>query len=347
VNGNSLLGPGGRLLLFLLIISFSQAAFADKTDIVYLKNGDRTTGEVKSLQRGKLEFSTDGMGTLYIEWENIANIISKTGQAIELTNGERFYGTLTRPETDSMLTLDTGLGQVGVPTDDVILMYPVEADFWDRLDLSIKFGLSWDKGSNVGRYNLGMDAEYRLPGSLTRAAFNTEVTTQDSASSTQRSNLSGIHNIFLENKKYHTYFASLERNDQLGLDLRSLIGAGYGYMPIRSQRNELMLAGGLNVNREIPTEGEQQTNIEAVFVLNYNYFKFSTPERSFNTELMVFPSITDWGRWRANFNTDFRWEMVSDLYWILDFYASFDSAPISPDAATSDYGVTSSLGYKF
>jgi hypothetical protein len=108
-----------------------------------------------------------------------------------------------------------------------------------------------------------------------------------------------------------------------------------------------MLAGGLNVNREIPTEGEQQTNIEAVFVLNYNYFKFSTPERSFNTELMVFPSITDWGRWRANFNTDFRWEMVSDLYWILDFYASFDSAPISPDAATSDYGVTSSLGYKF
>ena len=347
MNRYPLLHSGCGILLFLITLFFCQPVFADKTDIVYLKNGDRITGEVKSLYRGKLEFSTDGMGTLYIEWENIEQIISKTGQAIEITDGQRYYGTLAKPESDSMLALDTASGMVGVDTDDVISMYPVEANFWDRLDLNIKFGVSWDKGSNVGRYNLGVDAEYRRAKSLTRANFNTEITTQDQADSTQRSNLGIMHNIFELNKKYHSYFASLERNSQLGLDLRALLGAGYGWAPIRSQKNWFMLAAGLDVNREIPTDGEQQTNLEAVFAMNYEYFKYSSPERSFNTDLRVFPSITDWGRWRASFDTNFKWELVSDLFWVLDFYASFDSAPISPEAATSDYGVTSSLGYNF
>ena len=40
----------------------------DKTDIVSLKNGDRVTGEIEELQRGKLTVKTDSMGTVSIEW---------------------------------------------------------------------------------------------------------------------------------------------------------------------------------------------------------------------------------------------------------------------------------------
>jgi hypothetical protein len=63
--------------------------------------------------------------------------------------------------------------------------------------------------------------------------------------------------------------------------------------------------------------------------------------------LRVFPSLTDSGRWRASFDTNFRLEFVEDLFWNLDFYASYDSDPISIEGSTSDYGITSSLGYKF
>lgn len=347
MNNFSIAGLILKLLLLLVISCFSPSVNAQKTDIVYLKNGDRVTGEVKSLHRGKLEFSTDHMGTIFIEWVDILNIVSKTGQSVELVNGQRYYGVLSKPESDSMLALDTGLGMVGLGTEDVVSMYPVEASFWERLDVSVDFGLSWDKGSNVGRYSLGMDAEYRRPQSLTRANFSTEITTQDSVDDTQRSTLGIIHYAFRPNKKYMGYFANLESNDQLGVDLRALAGAAYGWIPVRSQRNWFILAAGLDVNREIPTDGERQTNLEAVGVLTYEYYKYSSPERSFKTQLMVFPSLTDWGRWRADFSTDFRLEIFSDFYWLLNFYASFDSAPISPLAATSDYGVTSSLGYKF
>ena len=84
-------------------------------------------------------------------------------------------------------------------------------------------------------------------------------------------------------------------------------------------------------------------------MLRYSYFKYSNPKRSFNSDLSVFPSLTESGRWRATFNTDFRLEFITDLFWKLTLYASYDSDPVTQDetASKSDYGVTSSFAYKF
>lgn len=336
-----------RLVLPAILLTFSLAAWAQKTDVIFLKNGDRVTGEVKSLQRGKLEFKTDHMGTVYIEWDDIDEIISNTGQAVELANGQRLYGPLAKPEAGEMVTVETDQGAIGVNSLDVVAMYPVQAGFWNRLDLSASLGFSWDKGSSVGRYTLGLDAAYRNPEYITRASIITEITTQEGRDNSKRASADATHLRFKLNKKYVAYFGSLEKNDELGLDLRALGGAGYGWAPVRSNRNWFSLAAGLDVNHEIPTDGEAQTNLEAVGMMTYEYFRYAKPQRKFSVNLKVFPGLTDWGRWRANFNSDFRLEFIEDLFWVLDVYASFDSAPISVDASKSDYGITSSLAYKF
>ena len=46
----------------------------DKTDVIILKNGDRVTGEIRKLERGKLRLSTDHMSDILIEWEGIKHI---------------------------------------------------------------------------------------------------------------------------------------------------------------------------------------------------------------------------------------------------------------------------------
>jgi hypothetical protein len=333
-------------LFFLLLGSVS--AWAAKTDIVYLKNGDRVTGEVKTLGRAKLEFSTDHMGTVYIEWTDILHLVSDTGQTVELSNGQRFYGPLGKSENEEMVVVNTEQGPVGVSTLDVVSMYPVEAGFWDRLDISASYGFSWDKASEVGKYTIGLDTELRNPRFVSRASFSSEITTQREADDTTRANLSASHYVFRTNKRYHAFWGNMENNDGLDLDLRVLVGAGYGYLPIRDQRNFLAVGGGLVVNRETPTEGQDQTSLELAGIIRYSYFKYSDPERSFNSDLQVFPSLTESGRWRATFNTDFRLEFWSDLFWKLTLYASYDSDPVSEaPSAQSDYGVTSSLGYKF
>ena len=82
-------------------------------------------------------------------------------------------------------------------------------------------------------------------------------------------------------------------------------------------------------------------------MLTYEYYRYSHPVRRFSSSLMIFPSITDFGRWRARFNTDFRLEIVEDFFWALNIYAEYDSEPISVDASNSDYGITNAIEYKF
>jgi hypothetical protein len=82
----------GRWLLPLLAC-LPAAALADKTDVIYMRNGDRVTCEIKRLERGQLKVSTDGMGTVYIEWEDIAQLVSKELYIVELQDGKRVQGT--------------------------------------------------------------------------------------------------------------------------------------------------------------------------------------------------------------------------------------------------------------
>lgn len=333
----------------LFLFSFSPALWAAKTDIVVLENGDEITGEMKGLLRGKLEFSTDSMGTVYIEWDDIRAVRSDTSQSIELANGQRFFGPLKKTENTDMVSIETEEGMVGVGLLDVIAMYPVEASFWQRLDFKAILGFTWDKGSSVGKYNVGLDAVYRDPDHLTLAGFTTEVTTQEGIDDTKRANANINHMRFRHNKRFTSYFGTLESNDELGIDLRSLVGVGYGWIPIRSNHNWFLLTAGVDINHEIPNEGDPETSLEGVGRVAYEYFRYSDPERSFSTQLTVFPSITDLGRWRAQFDADFDIEFVDDFSWIFSVFASYDSDPITNDAETSksDYGVTSSLAYEW
>ena len=336
-----------KIACLLVLIACSASAWAAKTDIVVLKNGDRITGEVKHLERGKLTLSTDHMGTVYIEWIAIEEIFSSTGQAIELTNGQRFYGPLAKGENEEMMVVKTEQGPVGLSTEDIAGMYPVEAGFWERLDITADLGFSWDKASNVGKYSIGVGTELRNPRFISRASFNSEITTQEGRDDTTRATVDALHLAFHRNSRYHAFFGNLENNDELGIDLRIMAGAGYGTVPIRSQRSFLSVGAGLALNHEIPVEGESEDNLEAVGMVTYDYYKYSDPERSLTSNFRIFPSITDPGRWRTTFDMDFRLELVADLYWKMSYYISYDSDPVSREGASSDYGVISSLGYKF
>jgi len=336
-----------RFFSIILLLTFCAPLLADKTDVVVLHNGDKITGEVKGLALGRLEFSTDSMGTLYIDWEDIRTVISETGHSIELSNGQRFFGPLRKPEGSDMVAIETGPGLIGVDMMDVVGMYPVERSFWQRLDVRISLGFSWDKASSIGKYNMGLTSEYRHPDHLTELEFNAEFTSQSNAETTRRSLASLTHLRFRPNNRYTAYFANLERNDELGIRLRSLVGIGYGWLPLRSNHNMLRFTLGADVNHETPFDGQSENNLEAVAAAAYEYYKYSDPERTFSTGLTVFPSITDWGRWRAEYNMDFDMEFKRDLSWVISLFASFDSDPLSEEGASSDYGIRSSLAYEW
>ncbi len=341
------------IIICVCLICFATPMLAANTDIIILVNGDRISGEVKGLVGGQLELKTDYMGTVYIDWENIQDLISHTGQHIELRGGERIVGTLDKsqvdtPEEQDLIIVNTDEGQVKVKSANVVRMYPVGGDFWDRMDLSFSLGFNYDKNSSVGKYNLGVDAIYRDPEFITMGKLSSEFTTQNEVDNTKRNVLSLNHMSYLERKRYRSYFGSMEQNDQLGIDLRTLVGIGYGWVPISTGRNWFTWGIGVAANQEKPFDGsESDINFEAVGTVRYQYYKHSIPERTLDIYFQVFPSITQWGRVRADFTFDARWEIVRDFFIGMELYTSYDGEPAALEGSEIDYGVRTAVGLKF
>src|SRR5699024_7813384 len=88
LTGASALSAGVMVCLLAL------PAWAQKTDIVTLVNGDTLTCEIKLLERGRLEVSTDHLGTVDIEWDKVVAVTASRLFQIETANGVRLLGQL-------------------------------------------------------------------------------------------------------------------------------------------------------------------------------------------------------------------------------------------------------------
>jgi len=71
------------------------------------------------------------------------------------------------------------------------------------------------------------------------------------------------------------------------------------------------------------------------------------PALGVSSRLSVFPGSTESGRTRAQLDLSLRWDVITDLFWDLSYYNSYDTDPPSSSNSTSDYGVITSIGYSF
>ena len=72
----------------------------------------------------------------------------------------------------------------------------------------------------------------------------------------------------------------------------------------------------------------EDNSLEGTFSVRYFAFHFDDPELQITTSLIAFPSLTVSGRVRMELTADVRREMVSDLFWLLTLYGSFDNKPV-------------------
>ncbi len=102
-----------------------------------LKNGDRITGEIKSLEHNQLKLSTDYMESVYVEWDKIRSVETNQYLLLELTDGSRVYGQLTESDETARLKVRAVAATPPRPLDMAVVVraHPIEGgDFIDRLD---------------------------------------------------------------------------------------------------------------------------------------------------------------------------------------------------------------------
>ena len=282
--------PG--LWCLILLLPAVPALSAPKTDVVILENGDRLTGEVKSLARGKLRFKTDATDTISIEWDKVAYLSSNQNMQVETAEGKRYLGRLQRGEIENQTVVTSRSGLVSLDSQSVSDSADSEASQRQSLDLAYR--RLWPNRWMVG----------------------------------------GV--------------LSLNRNDELGLDLRTSIGAGGGRILKQSNSMNLSIEGGLLRSRENVSGGlPDEDTWEAFATLRWGWFRYNSPELNLSTQLQLIPNLTASGRIRVEYDISLKWELIEDLFWELSFYDSYDSRPVIPGAEKNDYGVNTSLGWGF
>lgn len=335
--------------VFLLLVGLflAPAALAQKTDIVILTNGDRVTGEIKKLEAGLLQYKTDTMGTVQIEWRFIEQIITDKQQLIETVDGTRWLGKLQKPEEGDNVELITVRGPVEIEPQDVVSAWPVQATFWDKVDLNVSLGYDYAKSTGITNFSASADFLYRTDQRLIDSSARTNITRQDGADDQNRQEVRFNYQRLLENQRFRSLLAGYEVNEAIGLDRRIYGGAAFGKYLRKTNRIWFTVGGGLIGSLEDTVEGEAVESLEGVVSSRFRYFSYATPERVLDVSASVFPSLTESGRWRGDLRTTFRLELVTDLFWQMEFYGTYDSKPIDEGAEKSDYGVNTGLGYSF
>ncbi len=339
------------LLIALASLWALPVSAAPKTDTVYFKNGDKLTGEVKSLRRGRLNLNTDATGTIAIEWDKIAAVVSNQHIQIETVIGARYFGRLVTSEEHADLIVVTEEGPRTLDAERVISMEPIDGVGINALDVDVSVGYNFAKAGGVAQGNAALNANWRSLVNIESLRFSTTTTESDSDTdvdgSSTRVTLGLQHTRLWKDRWFTSGALSFDRNDELGLNLRTSLNGGGGKYMVQSNNMLLSLDAGLQVSREdLAADEKDSDSLEATFRMNFDWFIFQDPEFDWSTMIQIIPSLTESKRVRGEIDTKIQWELIGDLKWGLSVYASFDNQP-STAGSTSDYGVNTSLTYEF
>jgi putative salt-induced outer membrane protein YdiY len=337
-----------RIITALAALIFAVQAHAARTDIIVLANGNAVTGEIESLDFGALEYGTDSMGTVFVDWEDIVSITSNQHMQVEITDGSRFFGNLEAADERFHIKVVTLSSSVEFATDEIIRITPIDVDetFVHRLEGYISFGFNTQNASGVSTMNLASDIRYRTQQYLIGLQANSTITDQPSEDTTERASVNLNYQRFKGNRWFTDWYTGWEKDDGVGLENRVTAGGALGRYLVQNNTHQFSLMAGLQASRELLLgEDDSTTQPEGRLTARYLFRKLN-PQSSFNLTFNVYPLLEDFSQYRSDTDLALKYEFIQDLNFELTFFHTYVSEP-PVGAEKEDYGVTTSLGYSF
>ncbi|MCZ6916538.1 MAG: DUF481 domain-containing protein [Gemmatimonadetes bacterium] len=344
----------------LLVLAGAVPLQAQKTDVVTLENGDEITGEIKQLDRGKLEYGTDDMGTVEIEWNKVEKIASIWFFEVELRSGLRYFGTFLDGAEPGTLIVALPPDRDTLSLASIIRIQPIQVSFWQQLDGFVDVGFNYAQANRNTQLTASARASYRGRrwGSTTQGEtyFQTQTDAGGTGQATSRNSAQfSLERFFDQSLWSAVVFTSVEQNAELNLAIRGRLGGGVRRTMQQSNSSIVRMAGGVSLSAErftsdtaaAGTESTNALNLEGLIQFEWAVFRFDAPELDLLTTVQVLPSITDLGRVRSDIDIRVSYELVKDFFLALTGNTRLDSRPPSADATKVDFGTKFTIGWSF
>ena len=332
-----------------LLLLFTIAAKASKvnaqTDSLILINKDVIVGELKSLDKGVVTIETDySKSDFTIEWKKVKEIYSKTSFIITLKDARRINGFFHSIDSTGKIAITTtDSQQVLAALDDVVYLKGLKSAFWSRVHANVDLGISITKANNLRQYSMRSAIGYLADKWLLDVYYNDTRSRQDSIEATKRTEAGVTFNYFLPNDWFLVGAISTLSNTEQLLKLRFTGKTGAGKYIVHTNKSYFGVGAGLSVNNETFTNGTpKRTSLEGYMGTEVNLFDIG--DFALLSNLYVYPSFTEKGRWRYDFKLDTKYDLPLDLYVKLGVTINYDNRPAG--GSKTDYVYVFGIGWE-
>lgn len=341
-----------KLAVVLFVLGFAVMGFAEQ---VTLKNGDRLTGSILSMDGKKLVIKTTYAGEVSIDWGEVSQFSSDKPLVVTKTDKQMVSGTVSSEGPDVLIA--TTQGPQKLPLTDVTAMRsPADQAAYEK---SLHPGMleGWTGGGSFGfalaRGNsettnlaLGFDAARKTSNDKWVIDAASIYSTDAKTSTTTANSFQGLirydRNITKRLFAFGAFGGGYDALQNLNYRLTPL--GGLGFHAIATDRTVLDLLGGFGYTRESYTTGE--TNNLFTASLGDEFAYKITKSTSIVQNLYYLPALNDTSIYRVNFNFGIATKLNGWLTSNLNFNDRYNSAPVLGNK-NNDVLFTAGLGFTF
>ena len=334
----------------LLTAQSGLASSRVKTDVVYMKNGDKITCEIQSLSQAQLSVKPDYTNaSIQLDWSKVAHIESSQQFVVTDPNGVISTGTLSGDSETKTLKVKGDNETKIIDAVNVVEIDQLGTTFLKRLRGDADLGLSFARSNSQQNLTLQTDLGYQSAEYIftlnTSSQFSSQQKTNDTNETSVKS--SGFKQL-RESNWYAGGIANFLSSTEQQIALRSTVGAAIARRQIFTNKTHLNFIGGLAYTNQKDASNasspSRNNSLDGALSVQYNTFRFDS--MTFNTSLWTYPSITSAGRVRLTLNQDVYYKFLGDFYVRLSFYDNYDNQPVV-GAPTNNIGGTTTLGWSF
>ncbi|UCB49854.1 MAG: DUF481 domain-containing protein [Deltaproteobacteria bacterium] len=319
--------------------------FADQVE---MKNGDRITGVIVTVEKGSLVINTSYAGQITIKWVEVTQLRTDSPAQVVLKDERSFEG-VTQPTEDGKLKLEveeTGEAVTFILTD-IQAINPEPPAPTRKVEVYANIGVETDRGNtekdqfdvngqllvrrDAHRVKLGADIEYDV-------TFGEE---------TKNKGLSYLeYNYLFSDKKWLMARSLVSWDEFKDLRRRHSFDAGAGYQFLETPLTSLFAEAGLSTVEERYTDpGGEQAFPAMTWTLDYKRWFFNKHLQFFHNH-RVYVALDRLDNTFLFSRTGIRIPLYKFIRWTLQLNYDWDRIPFR-DVGTADIKFVSMLGFKY
>jgi len=343
------------MVLCFALLLVTPAFAREKSDVIVMKNGDRLTGEIKSLDSGVLQFSVDYIdGTASIRWSMVDHLESKQLFVVATEDGSVYTGTLQTVGVAAgrpiRIQISEGVGQPKiVERSQIVQAIQTSDEFWQRFNGDINSGIMYAKGNQSTQYSLGSSIEYPRQRWAAGASIDSSLSSSSGSTVSTRNSLNtNALRLMRWNNWYYTGVANFLQSTEQDIHLQTSLSVGIGRYFKNTNRAKISVISGIawqNTRYSQSADSQSTQNVAAAMVgTDVKFFKFK--QTNLTISAVALPALSEPGRAYFSTNVSYYVKLFGKLNWNTSFYGNWDTQPPA-NFSGSDYGTSSGLGLTF